>query len=116
MSENYASLYEKMEALAAVVTELQIKINDMTAVSNNKDGIPTGLEISAEIEDKLVILEVEQNGYRVKNVGGSQIVNGVKYSSLSAAAETLSGIKRKSGWVFWRDSNTGKTLKEQYKG
>jgi hypothetical protein len=44
------------------------------------------------------------------------IVDGTKFKSLSAAAETMSGIKRKSGWIFWKDRDTGRTLKDQYKG
>ena len=113
-----SELYEKIEAIAAVVADLQIQMSDMTATAavKNKDGIPIGTKIEAEIEDKLIVLETEKNGYRVNSVGGTPIVKGVKYSSLSAAAEALSRIKRKSGWVFWRDSKTGKTLKEQYKG
>lgn len=85
-------------------------------VIKNKDGIPVGTKIEAEIEDKLVVLDTEKSGYRVNSVGGTSIVEGVKYASLSAAAEALSKIKRKSGWIFWHDSKTGKTLKEQYKG
>lgn len=116
MSEK--DLYDKIEALAAVVADLQIQLSDITVstVIKNKDGIPIGTEVDAEIDDKLVVLETERTGYRVKAVGDNKIVEGVKFSSLSAAAEALSGIKRKSGWVFWRDSKTGRTLKEQYKG
>lgn len=111
-------LHEKIDAIAAAVVELQMRLDDISAVTvvKNKDGIPVGTKVEAEIEDKLVILDTEKNGYRVDSVGGTKIVNGVKYTSLSAAAEALSKIKRKSGWIFWHDSATGKTLKEQYKG
>ena len=112
------SLYKKIETLEAVVAALQAQLASITTptIIKNRDGIPVGIDIDAEINNELVVLETERTGYRVKAVGHNQITEGVKYTSLSAAAEALSGIKRKSGWVFWRDSNTGKTLKEQYKG
>lgn len=116
MSKDYEDLYKKMEAISAVVVDMQMRLDAMTPRNKNKDGIPIGTEVSAEIAGQLVVLEAEQNGYRVKTVGETPIASGIKYSSLSAAAEKLSGIKRKSGWVFWRDVATGKTLKEQYKG
>ncbi|TET61125.1 MAG: DUF2924 domain-containing protein [Candidatus Stahlbacteria bacterium] len=72
----------------------------------NKDGIPIGLECwgTTEKVPYLLIMSVEIDGYRIGNF---------KYSSLSAAAEAVSGVRR-SGWVFWK-LPTGETLKELYK-
>ncbi len=111
-------LHEKIEALASVVAQLQMQVDTLSSrnVSINKDGIPVGTTIEAEINDKVVKMEVEKTGYRVKSYGEDLIAEGIKYHSLSKAAESLSGIKRKSGWVFWKDSSTGRTLKDLYKG
>lgn len=111
------ALSKKVEILTAIVSELQDKFTDRMLSHKNKDGIPIGTEINAEVDEcGEVVLNTEQTGYRVKTIGGMDIVDGTKFKSLSAAAETMSGIKRKSGWVFWKDKNTGRTLKDQYKG
>jgi hypothetical protein len=81
----------------------------------NKDGIPVGMHIFNELKDiGLVELIAKQRNYQVHRIGNTQIVDGRKFKSLSAAAEAFSGIQRKSGWVFWRDEN-GKTLKDLFK-
>lgn len=111
------ALNKKVETLTTIVSELQEKFADMIPSHRNKDGIPIGTEINAEVDEcGEVVLTTEQSGYRVKTIGGMDIVDGTKFKSLSAAAETMSGIKRKSGWVFWKDRDTGRTLKDQYKG
>lgn len=83
----------------------------------NKDGILMDSNIFAEIDNiGKVILKVRKRNYQVKNINGQEIVEGKRFNSLSAAAEQFSNIKRKNGWIFWYDANSGKTLKEMYKG
>lgn len=111
------TLCDRIETLTAIVSELQERVANMVPSHRNKDGIPIGTEITADVEEcGEVVLITEQSGYRVKKISGMDIVDGTKFKSLSAAAETMSGISRKSGWVFWKDRVTGRTLKDQYKG
>lgn len=111
------ALNKRVEALTTLVSDLQDKIADMMPSHRNKDGIPIGTKVNAEVEEcGEIVLTTEQTGYRVTRIGNMDILDGTKFKSLSAAAETMSGIKRKSGWVFWKDVNTGRTLKDQYKG
>ena len=111
------ALNNKIDALTTIVNDLRDKIADMVPSHRNKDGIPIGTEISAEVDEwGEIVLTTEQTGYRVTKMGELSIVDGTKFNSLSKAAEVVSGITRKSGWVFWKDRNTGRTLKDQYKG
>ena len=115
------------EMLVEKINELESKVNELTEEINNikkedvktinKDGIPINSEIFAEVENVgEVILKVRKRKYQVKNINGQEIIEGKCFNSLSSAAEAFSNIKRKSGWVFWYDSKSGRTLKEAYKG
>jgi hypothetical protein len=74
--------------------------------SLNRDGIPYNLcFVGADKAGFPRILTVREDGYYVGTV---------KYSSLSAAAEDVSGIVRKSGWVFWKLPD-GRSAKEAFK-
>lgn len=120
LEKDVRELYEKVDlltnALSATIKRVDKLIAVKEAAIKNKDGIPVGTEISAEVDEGEVVLVTEKTGYRVAQIAGQSIVDGRKFKSLSAAAEAVSGITRKSGWVFWRDFTTGKTLKEKYKG
>ena len=82
----------------------------------NKDGIPVGMHIFSEVNDIGEIeLVANKRDYEVKRIDEVQIIKGKRFKSLSSAAEAFSRIKRKSGWVFWKDEE-GRTLKELFKG
>jgi len=72
----------------------------------NKDGLPNELVCIATTEKSAfpVCMTIKQDGYQM----GLQV-----YPSLSAAAESISGVRR-SGWAFWRLPD-GRTLKEAFK-
>ncbi len=80
-------------------------INAYDGRPKNRDGIPIGISLLGQSRHGPRILSVTEDGYYV----GSN-----EYQSLSAAAEDVSGIVRKSGWVFWKLPN-GKSIKEVYK-
>lgn len=80
-------------------------LNAYDGLPKNKDGIPIGISLLGQSKAGPRILSVTEDGYHV----GLD-----KYQSLSAAAEAVSGIVRKSGWIFWKLPN-GKSLKEVYK-
>ncbi len=80
-------------------------LNAYAGMPKNRDGIPIGISLLGQSKHGPRILSVTEDGYYV---GSTQ------YQSLSAAAEDVSGIIRKSGWVFWKLPN-GKSLKEVYK-
>ncbi len=110
MQKEIIELRKRVDILTDIVKDT------MPQDTKNKDGIPIGTEIFAEV-DKIgtVVLETLPRAYLVKKIGKSEIEDGKRFSSLSASAEAFSQIKRKSGWVFWRDKH-GKTLKEVFKG
>lgn len=96
-------LEQQIDHMKKMIQSLKTK---KTPSNLNKDGVPIGLECwgTTEKVPYLLIMSVEIDGYRIGNF---------KYSSLSAAAEAVSGVRR-SGWVFWK-LPTGETLKELYK-
>lgn len=110
----------KINQLEKTVEELKKEVDNLKGEDEkqiNKDGIPVESEIFAEIDNiGKVILKVKRKSYQVKNINGQEITEGKHFNSLSAAAEQFSNIKKKSGWIFWYDSKSGKTLKEVYKG
>lgn len=73
----------------------------------NQDGIPLNssyIGITSKSQYPYILI-VDQDGiYRIGQT---------RFSSLSAAAEHVSGVRR-SGWTFWRFFD-GRTLKEVYK-
>lgn len=101
---------EGLERRLAMLEETPVKKEVI-----NKDGIPVGMHIFSELDDLGVVeLVVRQRNYQAFKIGQTKLAGGKKFNSLSAAAEAISGIKRKSGWQFWRDEN-GRTLKELFK-
>ena len=115
----------KNKKLFIEIIELKKKVKDLTEMviklsqdkSNNKDGIPINIDIFADIESiGKVVLTTKRRSYKVKEINNQEIAEGKEFNSLSAAAEAFSKIKRKSGWIFWRNTETGRTLKEMYKG
>ncbi len=101
------------EALGDVNARLQVLENPDR---KNKHGLPIGMEIFGKTQDdQRVSLVVNPESYQTVLLGDQPILNGKKFNSLSKAAEFFSGVKRKSGWVFWKDMN-GVKLKETFKG
>jgi len=111
LKEQVKILNKKVEVLTDIVKTLVPEGN-----AANKDGIPIGTNIYAHVVDLgQIVLTTLPKTYQVKQIGNDSIIEGHKFNSLSAAAEAFSNIKRKSGWIFWHNSQ-GKTLKEIYKG
>jgi hypothetical protein len=55
------ALNKKVETLTTIVSELQEKFADMIPSHRNKDGIPIGTEINAEVDEcGEVVLTTEQ--------------------------------------------------------
>lgn len=112
-------LKQRINELETTIKALQETISTLADASQtpmNKDGLPVGLKIQADVEGVgEVWLRVDFRNYQVDKIAGQQIVEGKRFNSLSSAAEFFSNIKRKSGWVYWRTSN-GRTLKDAYKG
>lgn len=110
--EQIKNLGSKVDKLTLMVNKLQSKKQTI-----NKDGLPLSSNIFADVEKVgKVILAVKRQGYKVKEINHSKIIEGKEFKSLSAAAEAFSNIKRKSGWIFWRDCESGRTLKNIHKG
>lgn len=114
----------EVQELKAKVDELERTIKVLTAEAQkrseskpiNKDGLPVGLEIYADVENVgEVWLKTNRIDYEVIKIDNQRITHGKRFKSLSASAEFFSKIKRKSGWVYWR-TEEGRTLKDAYKG
>ncbi len=74
--------------------------------SLNKQGIPVGTCLIGTAKGGVPrVLSVAKDSY---------FVGETEFNSLSAAAEAVSGVIRKSGWVFWKLPD-GRTLKEAFK-
>jgi len=71
---------------------------------DKKAEIPVGTVLYGSTHGLNYFLEVKEDGFYVGTI---------KYDSLSAAAEAVSGVRR-SGWTFWKLPN-GQTVKEVYK-
>lgn len=115
------TLEEKVEALQQQVQELisafhninSIRIKDKRQQENydnpclvnaNKDGIPIGVSLmGSSIKGGIHVLTVAPDGY---------YIGITKFDSLSAAAETVSGVRR-SGWTYWKMTD-GRTIKEVF--
>lgn len=80
--------------------------NAYTDEAMNKDGLPYNMcFVGADKNGFPRMLVVKKDGY---------FVSDIKYKSLSSAAEAVSGVIRKSGWVFWKLSD-GRTIKEAFR-
>lgn len=70
----------------------------------NKDGLTIGLSLIGISHLGLAILTVKEDGYYIGET---------YYTSLSAAAEGASGVRR-SGWTFWKLAD-GRTIREAFR-
>ncbi|RLF88021.1 hypothetical protein DRN34_00360 [Thermococci archaeon] len=78
--------------------------NDNAYNSNSDGRIPAGtIFMGTSVRNGTLLLTVTEDGYCI---GES------KYSSLSAAAQAASGVRR-SGWTFWKTAD-GRTAKEVF--
>ena len=108
-------LEEKLRALTVAFYTLGEKskdtqverepISEQSDVLLNNDGIPIGTILLGTTKDQTYLLIVDELG--------EYMVGYTKYTSLSAAAEAVSGVRR-SGWTFWKLSD-GTTAKESFK-
>lgn len=112
--ERILLLEEQMKHMQRVIMRLRKeqggtpakKHPGLATAAMNKDGIPVGTVCLGATEKSpfLYYLTVEPDGYRVGST---------HFESLSAAAETVSLVRR-SGWTFWKLLD-GQTLKEAFK-
>jgi len=119
MEKQINALVEHVKRIEQMSLNLKCRLEELTNTKSNsvnKDGLPIGIDIHADVEDTgEVVLRVLPSKYKVKKIGDLDIISqGKEFSSLSAAAEFFSKIKRKSGWVYWRNDE-GRTLKDAYK-
>jgi hypothetical protein len=111
------TLDERVALLEAMVKNLQLINDDLMreksggesnaySDSFNRQGIPLGTCLIGTVRGTAPrVLTVTKDGY---------FVGKTQFASLSAAAEAVSGITRKSGWVFWKLAD-GRTVKEAFK-
>ena len=110
-SSEIKELQDRIEQL-----EETIKVLNKAKAQINKDALPIGLKIYAEVDNVgKVWLQTTRDNYKVIEINEQPLIKGARFKSLSAAAEFFSKIKRKSGWVYWRTAE-GRTLKDAYKG
>ncbi len=108
---------ERVDLLEAMVSNL-LQINaglikeKIESSSNayesslNKQGIPIGTCLLGSARGGVPrVLSVSKDGY---------FIGDTQFNSLSSAAEAVSGVIRKSGWVFWKLPD-GRTAKEAFK-
>jgi hypothetical protein len=106
-----------LDSLYTIVKEIQngreqarqIKEMDKAIEANKSDNkIPVGTRLKGITRGTPFWCVVKEDGFYV----------GIhRYESLSAAAQSVSGVRR-SGWAFWKfedGKNEGKSVKEVYK-
>jgi hypothetical protein len=85
----------------------------------NKDGIPIGTKLHAEVKidekEIPVVISAYKKHYKLINVNNSPLIEGKEFNSLSAAAEFFSRVKRINGWTYWK-LMSGKTAREEFRG
>jgi len=111
------SVVDRMRAMEARINQLTELIHSGlrslskdrrgsdNAYSSDRDGvIPVGtIFMGTSQRNGTLILTVADDGYYIGNT---------KYGSLSAAAQSASGVRR-SGWTFWKLAD-GRTAKEAF--
>ena len=114
IEERVEALQRQVEDLIKafhVISSIRVKdkrqqeVYDNPCFANaNKDGIPIGLSLmGTSVKGGIHVLTVNADGY---------YIGITKYDSLSAAAETVSGVRR-SGWTYWKLPD-GRTIKEVF--
>ena len=107
-------LEEQMKHMRRVLIRLRKEHGGTTAPKHiepvaanlNKDGIPSGTVCIGATEKSHFL-------YYLTVDGDSYVVGNQPFSSLSAAAEAVSLVRR-SGWTFWKLLD-GRTLKEAFR-
>ncbi len=107
---------KQLEQTVKILTDQVELLKNGNTKNVNKDGLPLGIKIYANVENvgKISLIARERD-YQVDSLDDAPIYKGHRFNSLSSAAEFFSKIKRKSGWVYWRTKN-GRTLKDVFKG
>jgi len=103
--ENMLASIIEINSKNTEITKQNKYLNAYDGTPKNKDGLPLYISVIGSTRLGPRILYVADDGYYLGND---------KYTSLSAAAETASGIIRKSGWAFWKLPD-GRTIKEAFK-
>lgn len=121
LKEELASLNLKLQAVSVMFRSLRKRVCKRSSLNNNdphqhedknlditnKDGIPLNTAYIGVTKNSKCPFILSVNHLGEYGVGNT------KYSSLSSAAEAVSGVRR-SGWSFWLLGD-GRTLKEVYK-
>lgn len=116
MKEELIGKIKQLEQTVKVLTEQVELLQKGKTKTVNKDGLPLGIKIYADVKSVgKISLIVRERNYQVNGLNNAPIYEGYEFNSLSSAAEFFSKIKRKSGWVYWRTEN-GRTLKDAFKG
>ena len=110
LEDKVSELEAKVAAMAEMFYRLRkskCSVEDRPKVAVNKEGIPLNSHYIGTVRgiELPYVLHV--------NNEGKYFIGSEEFSSLSAAAEAVSGVRR-SGWTFWHDF-TGKSLKELYR-
>lgn len=120
IEEKIAFLQEQMTNLISMADNLFIMVKELREkVDKDKDkvmvetarakksdaALPEGTVLHGTTQGLSFFLQVRDGGFWVNNV---------KYESLSAAAEGISGVRR-SGWAFWKFPD-GKSVKDTLRG
>lgn len=92
---------KKPQTVEERLAELTERVNDLTRAFNathsgslqrKRSAIPYGTPLYGSCQNGNFVCTVLEDGFYVGNM---------KYPSLSAAAEAVSGVRR-SGWTFWK--------------
>ena len=104
IEERLSVMQQQIERLTAMVNDGQQKQKHNQVFNINRDKLPIGTTlVGNSIRGGIKVLTIRSNGYYIDNL---------KYDSLSAAAEAVSGVRR-SGWTFWKLPD-GRSVKEAF--
>lgn len=102
IEEKLQVLQQQVERLTQLITERNAA--PQPAFKLNRDSLPIGATlVGNSLRGGVHTLTVAIDGYYVA---------GVRYDSLSMAAEAVSGVRR-SGWAFWRLPD-GRSVKDAF--
>jgi hypothetical protein len=113
LREQVVNITAMLDNLFLMVKELREKVDrekekiiaDTIEKKKSDSVVPEGTVLHGTTRGMSLFLQVRDGGFWVNNV---------KYDSLSAAAEAVSGVRR-SGWAFWKFAD-GRTVRETLRG
>lgn len=113
LQEQMANAISMLDNLFLMVKELREKVDkdkdkavtEVVKAKKSDSVLPEGTVLHGTTQGLSFFLQIRDGGFWVNNI---------KYDSLSAAAEGVSGVRR-SGWTFWKFPD-GKSVKEILRG